>query len=231
MATTKHNGPHGCGPSPASISLSRPRFPVAGRDARMRCCSAADALIGNVLRHGTACQRHGFTLNEDAAALPGDGGAAGEHVMGDGAVREGERSAGRSVLAVGEGDVVQDVSMPAPTRRVPTRLQPYCRVTILAPPSPCSIRTVATSAGSACSPAYGHSTNTIASSKYGSRSPHSPPTARGSGIGRGATRPRRGRGSGGRSCTSGSSPVARRRARDRRRARTSSSRSQARRRR
>jgi len=37
----------------------------------------------------------------------------------------------------------------------------------------CSSRTVARSGGSPASPASGHSTKTIASSKYGSRSPHS----------------------------------------------------------
>src|SRR5207245_2241863 len=53
------------------------------------------------------------------------------------------------------------------------RPQPPCRrrgsawttVTILAPASPCSMRTAARGGGSARSPASGHSTNTIASSK------------------------------------------------------------------
>jgi hypothetical protein len=41
------------------------------------------------------------------------------------------------------------------------------------PPSACLKRTAKRGAGSTPSPASGHSTNAIASSKYGSRSPHS----------------------------------------------------------
>ena len=108
-------------------------------------------------------------------------------------------------------------------RRVERQRQHSSIETTLRAPSACRIRTAKRGGGSTPAPASGHSTNAIASSKYGSRSPHSAAETPVEAV---EVEVRdlacRARGSGARSCTSGSSRARGRRAPRRRRGRTSS---------